>query len=207
MSLLLLHHPSLNVEKHHRKEWSSLSHGIRTIQATMTPYKENSAFINLIEEQDVIPDNLQPLPPTSTESPHPTHEDMSALDELLRHLEDVKHYIRGHEEEENLLDQIIKFAMMLKGKIPMTSTSEQFEASRMLRIALITVPNSLLSRIRREPRTIVVAAYFYTSALAVQPLFPAMGAMVFPPSFLLLSPLPPVPPYSLSNNTPSSSVT
>ncbi|RDL36205.1 Uncharacterized protein BP5553_06817 [Venustampulla echinocandica] len=169
------------------QEWASLTHGIGVIQTTMRPYKENSCFVNLIEARDVVPEALQPLPPTSTESEEPAEEHVDALKELIVRLHDVKRYIEGHEEEQKLLDQIIGFAMMIESKLPMTSTHEQFESSKMLRMAIITVPPKLLQRVRRDPATIIVAAYFFAATLAVQPLFPAMGAMFF--GFMALQPL------------------
>lgn len=144
----------------------------------MEPYKERSCFINLIEERHVVPDELQPLPPTTTESEMPKMEDTAALLELIARLDEVSAYISGHEDEEKILEQITSFALMLQRKLPMTDTSEQFEASRMLRFACINLPSTLLKKVRREPRAIITAAYFFAAAMAVQPLFPAMGAMV-----------------------------
>ncbi|KAH6671683.1 hypothetical protein B0J14DRAFT_78958 [Halenospora varia] len=169
------------------KEWSSLTHGIHTIEASMEPYKERSCFINLIEERHVVPDELQPLPPTTTESEMPKMEDTAALLELIARLEEVSAYISGHEDEEKILEQITSFALMLQRKLPMTDTSEQFEASRMLRFACINLPSTLLKKVRREPRAIITAAYFFAAAMAVQPLFPAMGAMFF--GYIALQPL------------------
>lgn len=143
----------------------------------MQPFAEKSHFVTLIEEQAVIPDELQPLPPTSEHSAKPHLDDINALTELTERLEDVKDYVVGHEEETGLIDQIIEFALMLRTKVPMTSTEEQFSSSRLLRVALVTIPVALLRRVRRDPLSIVVAAHFYAAALAVQPLFPAMGAM------------------------------
>lgn len=145
----------------------------------MRPYKENSCFVNLIEASEVVPGNLRPLPPLSTESKAPAEEHVNALKELIERLHEVKRFIEGHEEEEELLDRIIDFATMIQGKLPMTSTDEQFESSRMLRISIVTIPPKLLRRVRRDPPAIIVSAYFFTAALAVQPLFPAMGALVF----------------------------
>jgi hypothetical protein len=145
----------------------------------MQPYAERSAFLTLIEEQAIIPEQLLPAPSTTTESESPGSHDLAALDELMERLQDVKVYLSSchNEAEETLLNQIIEFARMLKSKIPMTATHEQFESSRMLRVALVTVPLTLFQRIRRNPGTIVVLSYFYATALAVAPLFPAMGAM------------------------------
>jgi hypothetical protein len=145
----------------------------------MQPYAERSAFLALIEEQAIIPEEMLPAPSTTTESRKPLPRDVTALDELIDRLKDVKIYLNPEDEaEEALLDQVLEFATMLKGKIPMISTDDQFESSRLLRVALVKVPVAMLQRIRINPRTIVVICYFYATALAVAPLFPAMGAMV-----------------------------
>lgn len=143
----------------------------------MQPFAEKSHFVTLIEEQAVIPDDLQPLPPTSDHSSEPHLDDINAITELIERLGDVKDYVVGYEEETGLIDQILEFALMLRAKVPMTSTEDQFSSSRLLRVALVTIPVALLRRVRRDPLSIVVAAHFYAAALAVQPLFPAMGAM------------------------------
>jgi hypothetical protein len=155
----------------------------------MQPYAERSAFLALIEEQAIIPEELLPAPSTTTESGPPGPCDIAALDELLERLRHVQIYLSQYpdEAEEKLIGQILDFAKMLKSKIPMTSTHDQFESSRMLRVALVQVPTTMLQRIQRNPRTIVVICYFYATALAVAPLFPAMGAMVSQISIYILS--------------------
>ncbi|KAG9237986.1 hypothetical protein BJ875DRAFT_515840 [Amylocarpus encephaloides] len=171
------------------KEWSSLTHGIRAIQGSMRPFMEQSAFISLIEEQDVTPEHLQPLLPTATDTDKPDPQNISDLDELLLRLQDVKSYLTGYnaEQELELLEKIIEFTTTLRSKTPMTRVEDQFETSKLLRMAVVTLPPTLSRKIRRDPKAMVVSAYFYGTALVVQPLFPAMGAMFF--GYLALQPL------------------
>jgi hypothetical protein len=146
----------------------------------MQPFAERSVFLALIEEQAIIPEEMLPAPSTTTESRKPLPRDVAALDELIDRLQDVEIYLAANEGEAEgaLINQVLEFAKMLKGKIPMISTDDQFESSRVLRVALVKVPVEMLQRIRINPRTIVAISYFYATALAVAPLFPAMGAMV-----------------------------
>jgi hypothetical protein len=155
-------------------------HGIKTIVASMQPYKEHSCFVDLIEEQAVIPKNMQPLPPHTTETSKPVTKDVEALTGLLLVLNDVKQYVSGsgNQDEADLVNTIVAFVNMLQNKIPMTSTEEQFQASRMIRTAIVAVPAKFLRRVRKVPTTMIAAAYFFATTLVVQPLFPAMGAMV-----------------------------
>ncbi|CAG8958598.1 hypothetical protein HYFRA_00009915 [Hymenoscyphus fraxineus] len=136
------------------KEWSSLTHGIHAIQSTMQPYADRSHFVTLIEEQAIVPPELQPLPPTSEHSAEPNRNDIEALDELISRLGEVKIYVEGHEEELSLLDKILDFALMLKAKVPMTNTDEQYSSSRLLRVALVTIPVNLIRRVRRDALSI-----------------------------------------------------
>jgi hypothetical protein len=155
-------------------------HGIKTIVASMQPYKDQSCFVDLIEEQAIIPERMQPLPPHTTEPSKPAIDDVEALTRLLLVLKDVRQYVlgSGNQDEADLVDTIVAFVNMLQSKILMTSTEEQFQASRMIRTAIVAVPAKFLRRVRKVPTTMIAAAYFFATTLVVQPLFPAMGAMV-----------------------------
>jgi hypothetical protein len=88
--------------------------GLRAVIASIQPYKERSTFIDIIEEEQIISDEMQPLPPTSNISKLPSAEDIEALDSLRAKLLEVREYVTGYQAEENLLDQILEFVTMLQ---------------------------------------------------------------------------------------------
>ena len=163
---------------YHRNEWASLMRGLKSLIISMHPYKEQSSFIDIIDEEEILPEEMQPLPPTSTESKMPTAQDIEALDELYSKLLEVREFVNGHEEEENLVDQILGFVRMLQAKVPIISPDEQFLATKVLRTAMAATPASFIRRMRREPQAMMAAAFFFVTVLVSQPLFPAMGTMV-----------------------------
>jgi hypothetical protein len=144
-------------------------HDIKTIVASMEPYIYHSCFIGLIEEQAVIPEDKQPYPPSCTETPSPSVEDIEALNELLAKLKDVKQHVSssGHQDEVDLINALVGFVYMLQSKIPMTGTEEQYRSSRVIRTAIVSVLPKFLRRVRREPTTMIAAAYYFATALVV----------------------------------------
>jgi hypothetical protein len=162
----------------YRNEWSPLQSGLKALVRSAKPYKEKSCFIDLIEEDGIIPEEMQPLSPTSMQSKLPTEHDMEALNDLYVRLHDVRNYVGGHQQEEMFIDQLIEFVSMLQSKAPIASPQEQFEASKLVRTAMASVPVDFMRSVRRKPKTMIAVAYFFVTVLVVQPLFPAMGAMV-----------------------------
>lgn len=144
----------------------------------MKPYQEQSSFIDFIQEEEIIPEEMQPLPPTSTESRLPTTEEIKALDDLWSKLLEVKTYVTGHQAEESMIDQYLEFVSMLQAMVPIKSPEEQFLATKMLRTAMAAVPAGLMNRVRREPEAMMAVVFFFVTVLLTQPMFPAMGTMV-----------------------------
>jgi hypothetical protein len=152
--------------------------GLKSLVSSMRPYKKQSSFVDIIEEEEIIPDEMQPLPPTSTESRLPTGQDIESLDDLHWKLLEVREYVTGHQEEENMMDQILDFVNMLQAKVPITSPHEQFLATKMIRTAMAATSAGFIRRVRREPEAMIAAAFFFVTVLTTQPVFPAMGTMV-----------------------------
>lgn len=160
-------------------EWSSLMSGFNALVGSMQTYKAQSSFIDLIEEEAIIPVELQPLPLSCTETKPPTTDDIEALNDLYARLHDVRTYVNGHQVEAGFIGKIIDFITMLQLKSPIISPQEQFMASKWLRPAIISLPISIMQRLRRGPEAMIAAAYFHAAILVVQPFFPALGAMFF----------------------------
>jgi hypothetical protein len=151
--------------------------GLKALVGSMHTYTAQSSFIDLIEEEAIIPAELQPLPLSCTETKPPTTDDIEALHDLYPRLQEVRIYVKGHQVEAGFIGKIIDFITMLQLKSPMISPQEQFMASRWLRPAIISLPISIMQRLRREPQAMIAAAYFHVAILIVQPFFPALGAM------------------------------
>lgn len=162
----------------HRNEWASLTRGFNALMSSMKPYQAQSSFIDIIQEEEIIPEEMQPLPPHSTESRLPAAEDIEALGGLRSKLLEVKEYVAGHRVEESMIDQYIEFVSMLQATVPIKSPEEQFLTTKMLRTAMAAVPVGLMNRMRREPEAMMAVAFFFVTVLVTQPMFPAMGTMV-----------------------------
>ena len=82
----------------------------------------------------------------------------------------------GNEVELHWLNQLITYVQRLQSLGVAATPEEQFSQMYYLRKWLFWVPISLLQRRSSQGATMVTLAYFYSTALALEPLFPDLGA-------------------------------
>lgn len=155
-----------------REGWRSLMQGTTHVIRLIQDWKDISEFGEYIEEISHSHD-VSRLPQLSPE------EMAWLLNDIYISLRQLEPYVHGREEESKGLNDLILFVRTLAAYIPLQSADEQFELLHPLRSWLFFLPISFSKRAREDKDVIILLAYFYAVALAVEPLFPAVGATWF----------------------------
>ena len=148
--------------------------GTGTVIQHMQAWKQESQFAEYLEEQDFFPS----IPPPKVQNPQ---EDVKMLDYIFTSLRKLEPYLQGQgrqSEMRGLLD-LIAFVRNLLTHLPARTVEDQFELLHPLRTWCLFLPISFLQRGRRDPDAMILLAHFYAVGLAVEPLFPAVGAAYF----------------------------
>lgn len=146
--------------------------GTTNVIRLMEDWKDISEFGEYIEEI-IHSHEVSMLPQLSP-------EDMAwLLNDIYVSLRQLEPYVYGREEELKGLGDLILFVRTLAAYIPPQSADEQFELLHPLRSWLFFLPISFSKRAREDKDVMILLAYFYAVALAVEPLFPAVGAAWF----------------------------
>lgn len=91
----------------------------------------------------------------------------------------LRNYFAGLDDETRALEGLIEFIQSLYNQIPIPSAEDQFQVLHPLRTWLFFQPIDFLRRGQEEITGMVLLAHFFGVALAVEPLFPAVGAAYF----------------------------
>lgn len=104
--------------------------------------------------------------------------DKAAVQHVYQSLKALQGFLAGSEEESMALEQLISFIHGLWEKIPVHSAEDQFSTLHPLRAWLFFLPIDLLRQDgkRNEIPSMVLLAHFFAVALAIEPLFPEIGA-------------------------------
>lgn len=138
----------------------------------MQPFQDESEFREYLEENNFFHE----APGPKQLSPEETARLLNHIFNSLRILEP---FVQGREEESRGLNDLILFVRNLAGNILLQSAAEQFERLHPLRSWLFFLPIAFLKRAREDQDVLILLAHFYAVALAVEPLFPAVGAAWF----------------------------
>ncbi|RPB13171.1 putative ubiquitin carboxyl-terminal hydrolase 2 [Morchella conica CCBAS932] len=155
------------------RTWASLMQGTSTVIDEMQEWKGESQLSDFIEEKQIF--GRTPYRPQIVNS----ERDRQVLNHIFNSLERLQPYVSGKIEEERGLNELINFIQNLKNYIPIQSPEEQFEHIYPLRSWLFFLPIDFVKRVERDPDVMILLAHFYGVALAVEPLFPAVGAAYF----------------------------
>lgn len=105
------------------------------------------------------------------------NRDKAAVNHVFHRLNARRAFFSGLSEEAVVFDQLISFVSGLYETIPVFSEEDQFQVLQPLRTWLFFLPINFLGRRgRSEVHSMVLLAHFYAVALAIEPLFPAVGA-------------------------------
>jgi hypothetical protein len=141
----------------------------------MQPWKHESEFAEFMEEKEIF--SRGPFRPQITDPQRDRH----VVSHVYNCLLPLFDYFQGLSNDEELkgLDELMSFVQGLYDHIPVHSPDEQFKHLHPLRTWLFFLPIDFLRRGQQEPSVIVLLAHYYGVALAVEPLFPAVGAAYF----------------------------
>ncbi|RPB29222.1 hypothetical protein L211DRAFT_262604 [Terfezia boudieri ATCC MYA-4762] len=153
--------------------WQSLMQGTATVVNSMQPFQEESEFGEYLEENNFFHEASGPIQLSPVETAR-------LLDHIFNSLQILVPFVQGREEESRGLNDLIFFVRNLADSILLLqSAAEQFERLHPLRSWLFFLPISFLKRAREDEDVLILLAHFYAVALAVEPLFPAVGAAWF----------------------------
>ncbi|KAI5817316.1 hypothetical protein BZA77DRAFT_245301 [Pyronema omphalodes] len=151
--------------------WASLLQGTATVIDAMEPWKHESEFAGFMAEKEIFsrgPFRQQIVDPT---------RDRHVVSHVYHALTMLYDYLDGHDQARKGLEDLINFVQGLHEHIPVHSGEAQFELLHPLRTWLFFLPIDFLRA--KDDRVMVLLAHFYGVALAVEPLFPAVGAAYF----------------------------
>jgi hypothetical protein len=162
------------------RTWSSLETGIRTVASAMVGWKHESIFADLV--------NLSPCKPTEDPRSLPSAQERhSILTSVLGPLQRLQPLLVRSSPEAHWIEQLLGYISHLLSIPPAQTAAEQFDQLYSLRKWVLFVPCLLLDKPMVDGPSTLVVAHMYATALALEPLFPALGA-----SFCAAISLPPL---------------
>ncbi|KEQ75909.1 hypothetical protein M436DRAFT_39323 [Aureobasidium namibiae CBS 147.97] len=162
------------------RTWSSLETGIRTVASAMAGWKHESVFADLI--------NLSPYKPSEDPRPLPSPQERHGiLTSVLAALQRLQPVLAVNSPEAYWIEQLLGYISYLLNTQPAQTAAEQFDQLYSLRKWVLFVPCLLLEKPMVDGPSTLVVAHLYATALALEPLFPSLGA-----SFCAAISLPPL---------------
>ncbi|KAI9711227.1 MAG: hypothetical protein M1820_002214 [Bogoriella megaspora] len=156
--------------------WSSLMTGIKTVIINMQPWKQESIFADYLMTQDLtsyqVLDHDSGTPVTQEMRQH----HLATLQSIYTSLQRLLPYVAGQEQLTSWTGQLQSYIQRLQSSSPAQTAEQQFGYLYVLRKWLLWVPPLLLGSQQRDFSSLLVLAYFYTTALALEPLFPDIAA-------------------------------
>jgi hypothetical protein len=142
----------------------------------MQAWKHESEFAEFMEEKEIF--SRGPFRPQITDPQRDRHV-VNHVYQCLHPLLEYFQGLGGKDEELKGLEELISFVQGLYDHIPVHSAEEQFKHLHPLRNWLFFLPIEFLRRGHQDPSVMMLLAHYYGVALAVEPLFPAVGAAYF----------------------------
>lgn len=140
----------------------------------MKSWNHESIFAEYINEEDLSPILHQTSMQATTVSPS---ERMSIFANTIQALEQLSQSLSSHEAESYWIGQLLSYMQRLQASAPASDPDEQFSHLYLLRKWLFWVPTLLLQRQGGQGPAMLTLAHFYATALALEPLYPALGSV------------------------------
>ncbi|KAL1592334.1 hypothetical protein SLS60_011412 [Paraconiothyrium brasiliense] len=178
------------------------TNAVQVIQA-MHSWRHESMFAEYIAEQTPLPGKSfmnQNYSPVSSET---RREHLTILSDIQSSLARLQPYLSlsRHEQEGKWVEQLRNYIERLRASGAAQTAEEQFGQLYALRKWLFWVPISLLAAKHTDATVMVVLAHFYAAALALEPMFPEIGAIFC--ANLSLGPLEGIVPIAQGYQNPS----
>jgi hypothetical protein len=154
------------------------SNNVQVIQA-MQQWRHESVFAEYIAEHTPMPNKSFMNPVSSPISPESRRGDLHVLLDIQDSLQRLQPYLslNRHEQEGKWVEQLRRYIDRLRTAGAAQTAEEQFGQLYALRKWLFWVPISLLAARNADATVLVVLAHFYATSLALEPLFPDIGAV------------------------------
>ncbi|KAF2461891.1 hypothetical protein BDY21DRAFT_277177 [Lineolata rhizophorae] len=156
--------------------WASLMTGIRTVLNFMQPWKHESIFADYVSELGLGSNVAFANPSGFQITEDARREHLSVLSQIRSSLSHLQPYLSRHDQESKWVEQLKTYMERLRSANAPRSPEEQFSQLYSFRKWLFWVPISLLSSRKGDMMALVVLAYFYATALALEPIFADVGA-------------------------------
>lgn len=160
------------------RSWTQHMQGTRVVIDQMDSWKHKSQFGDFITETTTFP--------TAPPSPNPDHkprlpgkDDAEAVSRTLQHLQKLETHLKQNREDTKLVAQLISFLKGCRKVDPTMPVADQFERLKPLREWLFWLPVMHLRQTQAAPNALVVIAFYYTVAILMERMFPAIGAAYF----------------------------
>jgi hypothetical protein len=141
------------------------------IISAIQPWKHESMFPEIIAEYGIDANQNYKNPVSSLVTPEARREHLSTLQNIHNSLQKLQPYLSRYDQESKWVDQLRSYVERLRASNAPQSPEEQFNQMYALRKWLFWVPISLLASKRGDAIVMMVLAYFYSTALALEPMF------------------------------------
>lgn len=148
--------------------------GTETVIEAMQEWKYDSEFKDFMDERETYSGSSSCAAPVSDPD-----RDHYVLKHVYGCLMRLTPFFVGKEHERKSLNELLGFIQELQSAVPIRNADDQFELLYPLRNWIFFLPLELLRHGKQDPGIMVLFAHFYGVALAVEPLFPAVGPAYF----------------------------
>lgn len=150
------------------RSWSSLDAGVSSLISTMIPWKNESAFSEILDTASahMAAGNPPRQPMLSPQDRYYT------LQHVLSALQQMRPFVTTRPLEASWIEQLIDYVQRLQAAEPAVSPEEQFNHIYVLRKWITWVPVEILEKRPVDTLSLAVIAHCYGTMFALQPLFP-----------------------------------
>lgn len=158
--------------------WTQLMQGTSSIIDAMAPWKSASQFGDFMAEQSTFP-TAPPSPQAGAKLAPPRPEDLETLGRCYTQLQTVERFLKDAGEDLKIIQQLMGFVRSVQKVSASHTAVQRFEMLNPLRQWLFWLPVMLLQQTTGSPCALITLAHYYAVALAIEPLFPEVGAAYF----------------------------
>lgn len=172
-------------------DWASLAslqRGMSSVLDSMHPYwKETSDIAQFLEDQRALRSFNMNLNPTYLSgATRYQGDDLERIDASIADLQMIQRQVQHIPEYYERIYELLNFVKQLRNDMPIQSPEKAFERLQPLRTWLFWLPTKMLTGGERDLGALSILAQFYSTALALEPLFPEiegshLGCMAITP--------------------------
>lgn len=142
----------------------------------MRPWIHESELALYIEGQRSVARARTPVTPTFSghqSQPHP--DDLSRLHQAVQGLNDLRLRLANNQELLEYVQELISYVQQIQQDFPLQAPDAAFARLQTMRSWLFWLPPQLFRPDASDVGAVAVMSHFYSTALALEPLFPEIG--------------------------------